>query len=203
MGAGFFYSYHLCWGTEDARTLMSGLEAEGLRFSHPVSGHTVLVGQNSLAQGLLPIGACSPVTREEFLSLAAVRRLGVVGVRLWLDGRRHALLCIRRAQRGVTVLEFGLEGLSPAERDDVVRAVRRTVGRASLLCIGFVVDRTGATAETTDWAGLVVDGTALLEGWPELLAVREEIAAEHPQLCSLDSVEQSPWRVFGSALPGV
>ncbi|PCG83662.1 hypothetical protein CIB93_23485 [Streptomyces sp. WZ.A104] len=197
MSAGFFYSYHLGWSRPDARALLGDLEAEGLRPAHPVTGRIVLVSLDSPSSG-----ARSPVTREQLLSVAGLQRLQEVGFRLWADGDLDLLVRIRRARAGVVAVEFSVGELPPPEREHAVNAIRRTIGRASVLCIGFVVDRSGATG-ATDWDGVVIDGTAHLDAWPDAVAVRGETAARHPQLAVMDAVEISPWKVFGNAVLGV
>ncbi|WP_411082122.1 hypothetical protein [Streptomyces sp. cmx-18-6] len=197
MSAGFFYSYHLGWTRLDAATLLGDLEAEGLRPEHPVTGRTMLVSLDHPSSG-----ARSPVSREQLLSLSGLQRLQEVGFRLWVDGGSDLLVRIRRACGGVVAVEFGVGELPEAERERAVSAIRRTVGRASVLCIGFVVDRSGATA-ATDWDGVVIEGAAHLDAWPDALAVREETASRHPQLAVLESVAVSPWKVFGSAVLSV
>ncbi|MEV7165345.1 hypothetical protein ACIF6I_14175 [Streptomyces microflavus] len=197
MSAGFFYSYHLGWTRLDAATLLGDLEAEGLRPGHPLTGRTVLVSLD-----LPSSGARSPVTREQLLSVSGLQRLQEVGFRLWVDEGSDLLVRIRRARSGVVAVEFSVGELPPLVRERAVGAIRRTVGRASVLCIGFVLDRDGATAGT-DWDGVVIDGSAHLDAWPDAVAVREEIAARHPQLTVMDSVTISPWKVFGSAVPSL
>lgn len=197
MRAGFFHSYHLGWTRLDAATLLGDLEAEGLRPGHPVTGRTVLVSLDHPSSG-----ARSPVTREQLLSLSGLQRLQEVGFRLWVDEGSDLLVRIRRARGGVVAVEFSVGELPPVERERAVSAIRRTVGRASVLCIGFVVDRSGATAGT-DWDGVVIEGSAPLDSWPDAVAVREEIAHKHPQLTVMDSVAISPWKVFGSAVPSL
>ncbi|MFD7746434.1 hypothetical protein ACFV2V_15285 [Streptomyces sp. NPDC059698] len=197
MGAGFFYSYHLGWSRPDARTLLGDLEAEGLRPVHPATGRTVLVSLDSAS-----LGARSPITREQLLSLAGLQRLDEVGFRLWADAGPDLLVRIRRARGGVVAVEFSVGELPGPEREHAVSAIRRTVGRASVLCIGFVVDRTGATA-ATDWDGVVIEGAAPLDAWPDTVAVRDDTAARHPQLAVTDAVDMAPWKVFGNEVLGV
>ncbi|WP_369020319.1 hypothetical protein ABZ326_11040 [Streptomyces californicus] len=197
MGAGFFYSYHLCWSRPDVRTLLGDLEAEGLRPAHPVTGRAVLVSLDSASPG-----SRSPVTREQLLDVAGLRRLPEIGFRLWSDAGPDLLVRVRRARPGVVALDFSVGELPGPEREHAVSAIRRTVGRASVLCIGFVVDRTGATA-ATDWDSVVIEGAAPLDVWPDTVAVRDETAARHPQLAVMDAVDMSPWKVFGNAVLGV
>ncbi|MEI7033254.1 hypothetical protein [Streptomyces pratensis] len=193
-GAGFFYSYHLGWTRLDARTLLGDLEAEGLRPAHPVTGRTVLVSLDPGSRG-----ARSPVTRDQLLSIADLQRLDEIGFRLWADRNLDLLVRIRRARAGVVAVEFSIGELPGPEREHAVGAIRRTVGRASVLCIGFVVDRSGATA-ATDWDGVVIDGGTPIDVWPDALAVRDGTAARHPQLSGVDARDVSPWKVFGKAV---
>ncbi|MEV1046953.1 hypothetical protein [Streptomyces sp. NPDC049916] len=206
MSAGFFSSYHLGWTSLDARTLLGDLAADGLRPAHPVTGRIELVRLVGLVGlgGLHPYsaGARSSVTREQLLCAAGLQRLQEVGFRLWAGRDLSLLIHVRRARAGVVAVEFSLGELPAPEREHAVRAVRRTVGRASVLCIGFVVDRGGASA-ATDWDAVVIEGTAPLGAWPDALAVRDGTAARHPQLSALEAVEISPWKVFGGALSGV
>ncbi|WP_031083427.1 hypothetical protein [Streptomyces sp. NRRL WC-3549] len=201
MSPGFFHSYHLGWTRADALTLLTDLEAAGLRIAHPVTGR-VLLDSHDPSSPTGAGGTRSVVTREQFLSLSGLERLPAVGVRLWVRHDLDVLMRIRQAGDRAVAVEFGLDGLPLPERERVIRAVRLTVGRASVLCVGFVLDRTGVSAGA-DWDGLVVAGTAFLDGWPDAVAVREDIAARHPQLAALGSVVQSPWRLFGSATNSV
>lgn len=197
MSAGFFYSYHLGWTRLDARTLLGDLEAEGLRAAHPVTGRIVLVSLDPASSG-----ARSPVTRDQLLTVAGLQRLRQIGFRLWVDEDVDLLVRVRRARAGVVAVEFAVGDLPAPQRERAVSAIRRTVGRASVLCIGFVVDRSGGTA-ATDWDGVVIEGAAPLDAWPDAVAVRDETAARHPQLAVLEPVEMSPWKVFGNAVLGV
>ncbi|MBT2429771.1 hypothetical protein J7F02_30275 [Streptomyces sp. ISL-112] len=197
MSAGFFHSYHLGWTRLDAATLLGDLEEEGLRPVHPVTGRSVLVSLDHFSSG-----ARSPVTREQLLSLSGLQRLQRVGFRLWMDEGPDLLVRIRRARGGVVAVEFSVGELPPVERERAVSAVRRTVGRACVLCIGFVVDRSGVTAGT-DWDGVVIEGSAPLDCWPDAIAVRAEIAYRHPQLTVMNATTISPWKVFGSAVPSL
>ncbi|WP_326699559.1 hypothetical protein OG909_21080 [Streptomyces sp. NBC_01754] len=197
MRSGFFHSYHLGWSRADALVLLGELEESGLRIAHPATGR-VLLDSHDPASPDNWAGTRSRVTREQYLSIAGLERLHAVGVRLWVRHDLDILMRMRRAGNRAVAVEFGLGGLPAHELENVVRAAGRAVGRASLLCVGFVLDRTGASAGA-DWDGLVVTGTALLDGWPDAVAVREDIASRHPQLTAMESVARSPWRVFGSA----
>ncbi|WP_335941381.1 hypothetical protein [Streptomyces sp. PTD5-9] len=195
MSDGFFYSYHLGWSRPDAESLFADLEAAGLRLSHPVTRRVTLIGP-----GPDPWGSLSWVTREQLVLLAGLQRLDSVDFLLWTEGGTDVPARVHRTPDGVVALEFGLGRLTRDEQEAAARAIREAIGRASVLCIGFVVDREGASA-ATDWSGVVVKGTSFFDSWPDTLAVRHEIAAVQPQLFGVASYDQSPWMLFGSEVP--
>ncbi|MEU9762744.1 hypothetical protein ACFYYY_18590 [Streptomyces sp. NPDC001834] len=195
MSDGFFYSYHLGWSRPDAESLFGDLDAAGLRLSHPVTRRVTLIGP-----GPDPWGTLSWVTREQLVLLAGLQRIDSVDFLLWTDGGADVPARVRKMRDGVVALEFGLGQLTREEQELAARAIREAIGRASVLCIGFVVDREGASA-ATDWSSVVVNGTTFFDSWPDTLAVRHEIAAVQPQLSGVASFDQSPWMLFGSEVP--
>ncbi|WP_392672294.1 hypothetical protein [Streptomyces sp. LN785] len=195
MSDGFFYSYHLGWNRPDAESLLGDLGAAGLRTTHPTTRRITLI-----TPGPEPAMTHSWVTREQLVLLAGLERLHEIGFLLWVKRGAEIQVCVRRTRDGIVSLEFGLARLSRDEQELAVRAIREAIGRASLLCIGFVVDREGASA-ATDWREVVVNGGTPIDRWPDTLAVRHEIADAQPQLCGVRSFEQSPWMLFGSEVP--
>ncbi|MFF9070880.1 hypothetical protein ACF1A9_00940 [Streptomyces sp. NPDC014872] len=195
MSDGFFYSYHLGWSRPDAESLLGDLDAAGLRLNHPVTRRVTLIGP-----GPDPWGTLSWVTREQLVLLAGLQRIDSVDFLLWTDGGTDVPARVRKTGNGVVALEFGLGQLTRDEQELAARAIREAIGRASVLCIGFVVDREGASV-ATDWNGVVVNGTTFFDSWPDTLAVRHEIAAMQPQLSGVASFHQSPWMLFGSEVP--
>ncbi|WP_299532820.1 hypothetical protein [uncultured Streptomyces sp.] len=193
-GTGFFQSYHWGWGRPDATTLLCDLEADGMRLAPPSGGAEATRAMDGT--GPSP-GAADH--RERFLALAGSQELDSLDVRLRVGGAWDVPLRIRRAGGGAVAVEIGLSGLPYGPCERVVRAVRHTVGRASMLCLGFVLDRGGVTAGT-DWDRVVVDGTERIGGWPDVLAVRDRIACTHAQLAGRPSEDRSPWRVFGGEI---
>ncbi|MEV8453956.1 hypothetical protein AB0467_17395 [Streptomyces sp. NPDC052095] len=195
MSDGFFYSYHLGWSRPDSECLFGDLDAAGLRLGHPVTRRVTLLGP-----GPGPRGIPSWVTREQLVLLAGLQRLDSVDFLLWVDSGAGVPGRVRRMRDGVVALEFGFGGLTRDEQEVAARAIREAIGRASVLCIGFVVDREGASV-ATDWSGVVINGTTYFDSWPDTLAVRHEIAATQPQLAGVASYDQSPWMLFGSEVP--
>ncbi|MCX5142564.1 MULTISPECIES: hypothetical protein [unclassified Streptomyces] len=212
MSDGFFYSYHLGWNRPDAESLLGDLEAAGVRPDHPVTRRITLTGSGPQYAAPHPTGNTgrsrvaqhtetqSWVTRDQLVLLAGLQRLDQVDFLLWLGSGAEVPARVRRTDDGTVALRFLLGGLSRDERETVVRAVREAIGRASVLCVGFVVDREGASA-ATDWRGFIEQGTVYFDHWPDTLAVRPEIASVQPQLSGVSSFEQSPWVVYGSDVP--
>lgn len=195
MSDGFFYSYHLGWSRPDAESLLGDLEASGLRPHHPVTRRITLLGP-----GVAPAVTHSWLTREQLVLLAGLQRLDRVDFLLWVGSGIEVPARVRRMRSGIVAVEFALGRLPSGDQELAVRAIREAIGRASVLCIGFVVDREGASL-ATDWSDVVVNGTTLFDSWPDTLAVRHEVAATQPQLSGVGSFEQSPWRLFGSEVP--
>ncbi|MEU2246467.1 hypothetical protein [Streptomyces sp. NPDC019224] len=195
MSDGFFCSCHLCWSRPDAESLLGDLEAAGVRADHPVTRRITL-----LSPGAGGSGTQSFVTREQLVLLAGLQRLDQVDFLLWLAGGEEVRARIRRGEDGTVELRFGLGGLGRADQERVVRAIREAIGRPSLLCVGFVLDREGASA-ATDWPGFIVKGSVYFDCWPDTLALLPEVAAVQPQLSGVNSFEQSPWVVYGSDVP--
>ncbi|TXS07001.1 hypothetical protein EAO73_03445 [Streptomyces sp. col6] len=195
MSDGFFCSYHLCWSRPDAESLLGDLEAAGVRADHPVTRRISLLGP-----GTEPSGAQSFVTREQLVLLAGLQRLDRVDFLLWLPCGGEVRARVGRGADGAVELRFGLGLLDRADQERAVRAIREAIGRASLLCVGFVLDREGASG-ATDWPGFIVKGSVYFDCWPDTLAVLPEVAAAQPQLSGVNSFEQSPWVVYGSDVP--
>ncbi|MFE6763122.1 hypothetical protein [Streptomyces sp. NPDC057689] len=195
MSDGFFCSYHLCWSRPDAESLLADLEAAGIRADHPVTRRITLI-----SPGAGPAGTQSFVTRDQLVLLAGLQRLDRVDFLLWLPGGDAIHVRIGRGDDGAVELRFALGPLDRADEERLVRAIREAIGRASLLCVGFVLDREGASA-ATDWAGFIVKAAVYFDCWPDTLAVLPEVAAAQPQLSGVNSFEQSPWTVYGSDVP--
>lgn len=192
---GFFYSYHLGWNRPDAESLLGDLEAAGVRPAHPVTRRITLI-----SPGAEPPGIQSWVTRDQLVLLAGLQRLDQVDFLLWVSSGAEVPTRVRRTEGGTVEVQFALGRLSRDERETVVRAVREAIGRASVLCIGFVLDREGASA-ATDWRGFIVNGAVYFDCWPDTLALRSEIAATQAQLSGVSGFEQSPWVIYGSEVP--
>ncbi|MEV6163295.1 hypothetical protein AB0L71_15440 [Streptomyces sp. NPDC052052] len=195
MNNGFFYSYHLGWSRPDAESLIGDLDAAGLRLGHPITRKVTLLGP-----GRDPLGSSSSVTREQLVLLAGLQRVDSVDFALWMGSGSAVPARVRRTADGVVALEFGFGWLTDGEQEVAEWAIREAIGRPSVLCIGFVVDREGASA-ATDWSGVVANGTTCFDSWPDTLAVREEIAEVQPQLAGVSFFEESPWMLFGSEVP--
>ncbi|MGW2593267.1 hypothetical protein ACWCXC_23775 [Streptomyces sp. NPDC001515] len=195
MSDGFFSSYHLGWSRPDAESLLGDLESAGVRPDHPVTRRISLVGT-----GTRHTATQSWVTRDQLVLLAGLQRLDRVDFLLWLRTGAGIPTRVHRTDTGTVALCFSLSRLSRDEGETVVRAAREAVGRASVLCVGFVVDREGASA-ATDWQGFIEKGTVYFDHWPDTLAVRPEVAAVQPQLTGVGSYPQSPWVVYGSDVP--
>jgi hypothetical protein len=121
-----------------------------------------------------------------------------VNFQVWLDGDTDVFTRFRSLGHGTIVVEFGLDGMTAEERETVVFAVSQVVESDRKETIGPVVDRSGRS-EDTDWDNLVTGAGTQLDDWPDLLGVRPEVAAGHPQLARAQRHMDPPLLVFAAS----
>ncbi|WP_189108931.1 hypothetical protein [Streptomyces camponoticapitis] len=194
MSDGFVHWYEGDSNSDPAESLVGALEEAGLSLGNPSTG---LI--SSITNGPDLWGEQVHTERDELVrSVAAVRLSGggEVNFQFWLDGETDVFTRVRRPAGGVvTVVEFGLDGMDGAQQTQVVEAVRVAMGQRWAACLGFVIDRSGATEEE-DWDGIVVDASARFTSWPDTLAMRAEIAAAHAELSTFPARQDPPLVVF-------
>ena len=195
MSDGFFNWYRTGWNPADAERLVHDLDAQGLRIDNPTTG---LITQ--ITSGPESWGEQEPVSRAQLVSNAGLSSAGEVNFQLWLSGDTDVFTRVRRLQGGAAVVEFSLDGLTLEEQECAIRAVSREIRAHPTRCIGFVLDRQGATEEV-DWDGIIMSGADHLDSWPDTLAVRADVALRHPQLAAATGVEEPPLVLFGEVLP--
>ncbi|WP_158692751.1 hypothetical protein [Streptomyces roseochromogenus] len=196
MSDGFFHWYRSGWVPADAERVVQDLDAQGLRLNNPTTGRIT-----QITSGPESWGEQVPVSRDQLMSNAALTNAGEVNFQLWLSGDTDIFTRIRRLNGGVTVFEFGLDGLSLEEQEHAIRAISRQICADLTRCIGFVLDRQGVT-EDVDWDDVIMHGANHLDSWPDTLAVRPDISIRHPQLAAAKRMEMPPLILVGEMLPG-
>ncbi|MDW6059736.1 hypothetical protein SAZ11_19225 [Streptomyces sp. FXJ1.4098] len=190
MSDGFVYFYRRQWGATHAGEVIGALEGGGLQLGNPRTGLITLI-----ESGPESWGEQVPATRELLIESAGLLAAGEVNFQFWLNGESDVFTRIRPLKGGA-VLEFGLDGLTAPEQKHVIGAVVRSLCGDRDRCVGFVVDRRGATEEA-DWDSIVLRGAPLQHGWPDTLGVRPEIAATHVQLAQAEGRVEPPLVIFG------
>ncbi|WBB62087.1 hypothetical protein O7599_05975 [Streptomyces sp. WMMC500] len=122
-----------------------------------------------------------------------------LSLQLWVDAGADVYVRFRALVGGGAAVEFGLDGLGD-QLDRVVDALTRAVHDSWQETVGYVIDRYGRT-EDTDWDGVVLGRGELIDTWPEAMAVREPVAARHPQLAGAGGVSYPPLVVFDQKGP--
>ncbi|QLH24266.1 hypothetical protein [Streptomyces sp. Rer75] len=191
MSDGFIYWYRQGWGTSDARETIEALEGAGFLLGNPGNGLITLV-----TNGPDSWGEQMPVARQELIESAGLVAADEVNFQLWLNADTDVFTRIRRGESRSAVLEFGLDGLTVAEREWAIGAVARVLRGDLDHCVGFVVDRRGVTEEE-DWDSVVWRRAPLTCGWPDILGVRSESVAAHIQLAQAEGYAEPPLTFFG------
>ncbi|RFU83260.1 hypothetical protein DY218_28780 [Streptomyces triticagri] len=191
MSDGFLHWYREGWDAARARTLLTGLEAHGLRAANPATGLIT-----AITNGPESWGEQVPTTQDDLVTAAGLARTSEINFQLWLDADTDVFTRIRRRTgTSVVVLEFGLDGMTSTEQDLVTEAVSSQIQQIRETTVGFVIDRNGIS-EDEDWDGVVLGEPTLFKQWPEVLALRARTAAQHPQLASCVGRHEPPLIVY-------
>ncbi len=191
MSDGFYYWYRVAHRGVSAERLVETLEANGVVLANPITGVVT-----TITNGPESWGEQVPVGRAQLLDSLALHSAAEVNFQLWLNGETDIFTRFRSLGGEITVAEFGLDGMTAAEVETAIFAVSQAVEADRGGTIGLVVDRRGVT-EDVDWDGLMTGAATPLYSWPELLAVRPEVAARHPQLAQAQGETEPPLVVFG------
>jgi hypothetical protein len=135
------------------------------------------------------------VSVPELIDEAAELRGEEINFQLWLNAESDVFTRIRRLPNRPVVLEFDLGGLALAEQERVVAALRGILDSERADCLGFVIDRRGAS-EDVEW-DRVMNGEPVPVGTlPDTLALRREVAARHPELPVAQATEYGALVIF-------
>ncbi|MCT7351017.1 hypothetical protein N4P33_02330 [Streptomyces sp. 15-116A] len=190
MSDGFFYWYSEPHDKRGVERLLHALEAYGVHLAHPTS-HAI----TTITDGPDSWGEQLPVERGELVELLTLTDRPEVNFQLWLNEETDMFTRFRRLGAGRVVIEFGLDGMSPAEQERAIRAASHAVSADRDRTWGLVIDRRGLTEET-DWDRVMQGGQVLLPRLPDLLGVRPEVATAHSQLSATRGEMEPPLVVF-------
>lgn len=187
-----FLTWHLAPLTVPAATLLlDRLEASGITAAHPRTGQAFGFGETTAGR------------REPLLGPARATLPAALG-----DGRRTTVefLCwqgydqcltgtARRPGEKTQSITLRLRGMTGPEHEGVIAALTRTFDPEVLGCLGFVVDRTGATA-AEDWEGVLTGAGPTFTVRPDTLGILRAHVPSHPELVGRASAPHGPLEVF-------
>lgn len=182
MSDGFVRLYRRDWSPAAAAQRVESLAGRGLVPGYPGTGRiTAISGEWET------IGEQVEMDRDGLL--AAMGSLGdkQFTFQYWVaDEQDSAVFCtLARISAEVVVEDYSLDGLGgPVYRkgqDVVIRRLLAEFHATGPAAVGLVVDRWGPSLET-DLDDIVVGGPTPVTIVPELLVLRPEVAAQHPEL---------------------
>ncbi|MFG3101577.1 hypothetical protein ACGFZL_13795 [Streptomyces sp. NPDC048182] len=190
MSDGFCFWYADRLEREGVERFLRSLATDGVHLAHPASRIVTV-----LTDGPESWGEQVAVERAELVRLLTLNSGSEVTFQLWLDEHTDMVTRFRPSADGELVVEFGLDGMRFEEQETAVRAITHVVHMDLVATRGVVVDRRGVT-EDTDWDGVMRGAPVEIAVWPDVLAVRPEVAAGHPRLRSRQGVRQTPLVFF-------
>ncbi|WP_328873558.1 hypothetical protein OHT76_27670 [Streptomyces sp. NBC_00287] len=195
MSDGFFHWYRRTWSAGSAERVVEAFEANGIVLTNPSTGVIT-----AISNGPESWGEQIAVERSELFAALELKFADEVNFQLWLDADTDVFTRIRRLdQADMTVVEFGLDGMTADERETVIRAARQAFARDREDTTGLVIDRRGLS-EDVDWDGVMTGQDVRLDIHPDFFGVRPEVVARHPQLADAPGRAEPPLVVFSRDL---
>ena len=190
MSDGFYYWYRSARNAVSADRVIGVLEANGVVLANPATG-----GVTAVTNGPESWGEQVPIERAELLASLSLEAAEEVNFQLWLNDETDVFTRFRSMGSTMTVVEFGLDGMTASEKEEVISAVSQAVQTDRKGTVGLVVDRRGTT-EDADWDSLVAGAPLPLDDWPDLLGLRLDVAARHPQLAAAQGRVEPPLMIY-------
>ncbi|MET8997060.1 hypothetical protein [Amycolatopsis sp. Hca4] len=183
MSDGFVRLYRRDWSPEQARRRVDSLAAAGMVLSHPRTGRiTAISGEWET------IGEQVEMDREGLLAaMAALPEGEQFTFQYWMaDDEDADVVCtLTRLSADVVVEDYDLDGfgggIARTGQDTVIRPLLAEFRATGPAAVGLVVDRWGPSLDT-DLDDIVTGGPTPVTVTPELLVLRPEVAARHPEL---------------------
>ncbi|MFF4502128.1 hypothetical protein [Streptomyces sp. NPDC001401] len=190
MSDGFYYWYRSARHAVSADRVIEALEANGVVLANPATGAVT-----AITNGPESWGEQVSIGRRELLASLSLGIAEEVNFQLWLNDETDVFTRFRSVGDAMTVVEFGLDGMTAAEQEEVIFAVSQAVETDRKGTMGLVIDRRGVT-EDADWDSLVRGAPVPLGDWPDLLGVRLDVAARHPQLAAAQGRVEPPLMIL-------
>ncbi|WP_234367425.1 hypothetical protein [Streptomyces pluripotens] len=187
---GFFTWYRPSFTRASAQDLIDQLSASGLFVEHPLTDN--LFGFRDTAQGKR-----EPLVGGTHTLLSALTSDEYPNVEFqgWMGRDESLAVTVRRLDNNIQKLTFQIADIPEPDREEAVAALVRTLDQNSDHCLGFVIDRTGISANE-DWDRVLTGTGAQITTWPDTFGILRERVPEHPELTSSKPTEYGPLDVF-------
>ncbi|MET8208872.1 hypothetical protein ABZT51_23020 [Streptomyces sp. NPDC005373] len=113
----------------------------------------------------------------------------------WLGHDESLAVTVQRLGNAIQKLSFQIADIPDPDREEAVAALVRTLDQDPDHCLGFVIDRTGASA-AQDWDRILTGTGAQIATWPDTVGILRDRASDHPELTDSKPTPYGPLDVF-------
>ncbi|HEY1967348.1 MAG TPA: hypothetical protein VGH89_05340 [Pseudonocardia sp.] len=175
MSNGFVYWYEEGWSDKAAAVRLTGLDRAGLRLGHPRTGRiTALSSEENTA------GEQITLDRDSLLREVALVDATTFSFQYWLEGNTDVVCVMDRLADDAVVQRLYLDGLSVVEEEILLAIIVEQITEIERGTFGLVVDHRGESGGV-GWDEIVTCGPGDADVLADLIAVRPEVAARHPE----------------------
>ncbi|MEU6220388.1 hypothetical protein ABZ845_23155 [Streptomyces sp. NPDC047022] len=186
-----FFTWYLPAPTgTSSRALLARLEAAGLSAAHPLTG--ALIGFQETAESRRTPLVGGP---DVLAASLADGRYRDVEIHCWMGPDQCLAAQVRRIGPTVQRFTFQIADVPEADRGQAVAALVRTLDQDAAHCLGFVIDRSGAS-EGQDWDGILTGSGGRLAVWPDIVGIQRDRLPSHPELAAAKPTEYGGLAVF-------
>ncbi|MBV2356448.1 hypothetical protein KUM39_19040 [Streptomyces sp. J2-1] len=191
--AGFFTWYVPKLNSARARQLLTRLETAGLSVVHPLTN--ALFGFRET-----PTGNRDPLMGDgtALADALADDRCSRAEFTCWKGYDQSLTGVVRRTDETTQSITLRLSDVPATDREEAVAALVHTLDQNTAECLGFVIDRTGASA-SQDWDRILVGSGGHFTVWPDTVGILRDRVGNHPELADSRPTAYGPLDVFHRA----
>ncbi|MFI1768684.1 hypothetical protein ACH41H_42545 [Streptomyces sp. NPDC020800] len=186
----FFVWYLPALTSASSDALIKQLGTAGLSVAHPLTD--ALFGSRETADGRR-----EPLTGGPDVLAASLAgdRYREVEFQCWMGYDQPVTVLVRRLDPSTQKVTVRIADVPAPDREEAVAALVRTLDQDAAHCLGFVIDRVG-TSGGQDWDRILVGPGERWAVWPDIVGIRRDRLAAHPELAAVKSTEYGPLAVF-------
>ncbi|MFF9285793.1 hypothetical protein [Streptomyces griseosporeus] len=173
-----------------SHALIRQLNTAGLFVAHPL---TDAVFGFRVTEG----GSKEPLTGgpNELAASLADSQYREAEFQCWMGYDQPLTTNVRRIDPSTQRVTVQIADVPAADREEAVAALVRTLDQDAAHCLGFVIDRVGASGGQ-DWDRILVGPGEQLTVWPDIVGIQRDRLPEHPELAAVKSTEYGRLAVF-------